>query len=58
MVGDTCTDMKTAVAAGMIPIGVRWGFREAQELLDHGAYTVLDHPMHLLDMISLPGQVH
>ena len=26
-VGDTATDMQTAVRAGMIPVGVLWGFR-------------------------------
>ncbi|NUQ01042.1 MAG: HAD family hydrolase, partial [Armatimonadetes bacterium] len=31
--GDTNTDMATAVAAGMHPVGARWGFRPAAELL-------------------------
>ena len=32
--GDTATDMKTAVAAGCFPVGVLWGFRTEEELLD------------------------
>jgi len=51
--GDTNTDMKTAVAAGMFPIGVLWGFREADELLAHGARVLLEKPMDLLDLPAL-----
>ncbi|MBW2319352.1 MAG: HAD family hydrolase [Deltaproteobacteria bacterium] len=29
--GDTAIDMKTAVSAGMFPIGVLWGFRSIEE---------------------------
>ena len=32
--GDTNTDMKTAVAAGMFPVGCLWGYRTADELLE------------------------
>ncbi len=48
-VGDTNTDMKTAVAAGMFPVGVSWGFRTAEELVAHGASVVLDQPRQLLN---------
>lgn len=53
MVGDTSTDMETAIGAGMIPIGVRWGFRSEKELLDHGARSILHHPGDLIDILSL-----
>ena len=36
-VGDTAADMQTAVNAGFYPLGVTWGFRSADELLQHGA---------------------
>lgn len=36
-VGDSGIDMRTACAAGMIPAGVLWGFREAEELTGAGA---------------------
>jgi phosphoglycolate phosphatase len=36
-IGDTNTDMRTAVAAGMTPVGALWGFRSEQELRAHGA---------------------
>jgi phosphoglycolate phosphatase len=39
-VGDTDVDMKTAVNAGMFAVGVEWGFREIDELREHGANVV------------------
>lgn len=42
--GDTNTDMKTAVSAGMFPVGVLWGFRDAEELTKSGAQRVIHHP--------------
>ncbi|MBP3453812.1 MAG: HAD family hydrolase [Clostridia bacterium] len=45
--GDTNVDMFCARNAGMHPIGVTWGFREAEELLEAGAEKLLHHPMEL-----------
>jgi phosphoglycolate phosphatase len=39
-VGDTNTDMKTAVGAGLFAIGVTWGFRPESELITHGANAI------------------
>jgi len=50
--GDTDVDMLTAVGAGMFPVGVLWGFRPAQELLDSGAKVLLDHPLDLLPLLT------
>ena len=50
--GDTNTDMKTANAAGMFPIGVTWGFRSAEELRDNGAKALINHPSELLKIIG------
>lgn len=50
-VGDTDTDMKTAKAAGMYPIGVLWGFRGAEELLANGAKALIQHPTDLLTLL-------
>lgn len=47
-VGDTAIDIATAVAAGMIPIGVLWGFRGREELVAAGASRLLKHPRELL----------
>lgn len=40
-VGDTSTDMGTAVAARMVPVGVTWGFRDEAELRESGARHVV-----------------
>ncbi len=47
-VGDTAIDMQTAAAAGMVPVGVLWGFRSEKELSDNGARILLDQPERLL----------
>ena len=49
-IGDTKTDMDTATAAGMRAIGVSWGFRPVEELLEHGAEMVVNHPVELLEL--------
>lgn len=49
--GDTGTDMQTAVAAGMFPVGALWGFRERQELLEHGAKVLLEQPPDILQLL-------
>ncbi len=49
--GDTNTDMRTATAAGMFPVGVLWGFRERAELIESGARELLAHPRELLRLL-------
>lgn len=49
--GDTNTDMMTANAAGMHAVGVTWGFRPAEELLEHGAKVLIDAPEELLALL-------
>jgi phosphoglycolate phosphatase len=49
--GDTNTDMRTAIAAGMFPVGVLWGFRDRAELIASGAKELLAHPLELLRLI-------
>jgi len=39
-VGDSGVDMATGRAAGMRPVGVLWGFRGREELLEHGAASL------------------
>ncbi|MFZ5631698.1 MAG: HAD family hydrolase [Bacillota bacterium] len=50
--GDTGTDMKTAKAAGMYPVGVLWGFRTAEELETNGAKIIIEKPVDLLEILS------
>lgn len=49
--GDTNTDMWTATAAGMKAVGVLWGFRPAEELVDAGASLLVDRPEAILELI-------
>jgi phosphoglycolate phosphatase len=51
-VGDTAIDMRTAVAAGMFPVGVLWGFRPAEELIAAGAELLVSKPASLLPWVS------
>ena len=50
--GDTSTDMQTAVSAGMFPVGCIWGYRTADELLASGAKTLINTPAEVLDIIN------
>ena len=52
-VGDSDIDMRTGVNANMLPIGVAWGFRSEQELLDAGATAVLHAPNELITALGL-----
>jgi phosphoglycolate phosphatase len=50
--GDTGIDMKTASAAGMVPVGALWGFRPAEELKDQGAKWLIEKPADLIALIA------
>jgi phosphoglycolate phosphatase len=54
-VGDTATDIETALAAGMHPVGVLWGFRPKQELVDAGARGLVSEPAELLRFFDSRG---
>jgi len=47
-VGDSSTDMDTARGAGLVSVGVLWGFRSKEELLEHGAHHLVERPRELL----------
>jgi phosphoglycolate phosphatase len=51
-VGDTMVDMQTAKNAGMIGIGVLWGFRDEKELSENGADFLVSHPLDIIDIIK------
>lgn len=52
-VGDTNTDMQTGKSAGMLTIGVTWGFRSRKELEDNRADIIIDAPVQLLDVFDI-----
>lgn len=49
--GDTAIDMQTAVAGGVYPVGVLWGFRSKEELETNGARSLIENPLDLLDLL-------
>jgi len=51
-IGDSGVDMKTAIYAGMVPIGVLWGFRPKEELIKNGAKAVISSPQEIITHIS------
>ena len=48
--GDSGTDMQTGKAAGMYTVGVLWGYREKEELLENGADALVESPEDILDL--------
>ena len=50
-VGDTKVDMQTAKNAGMIAIGVLWGFREEVELRENGADYIVSNTEELYELL-------
>lgn len=50
--GDTYVDMKTAVNAGFLPVGVTWGFRPENELRETGAKIIVHRPEEILQLIK------
>ncbi len=51
-VGDSGVDMQTGKNAGMLPIGVLWGFRSAEELTENGAAFLAEKPMDIFNIIK------
>ncbi|HHT9137085.1 MAG TPA: HAD family hydrolase [Candidatus Wunengus sp. YC60] len=54
--GDTSIDMKTAVSAGMYPVGALWGFRTEKELLENGAQALIKKPQEILNLLDLTSR--
>jgi phosphoglycolate phosphatase len=52
MIGDTSFDIGMAKAAGVLAIGVAWGYHDREELLAEGADLVAAHPSELAAMLE------
>ena len=52
LVGDSPVDIVTATRAGMVPVGVAWGFRSPDDLVEAGAEVVLAQPAELLRLLA------
>lgn len=50
--GDSGVDMRTAVAAGMYPVGAAWGFRSRAELESCGAKRIIEKPLDFLEFFT------
>ncbi len=50
-VGDSGVDIETGKYCGNTPVGVTWGYREKQELINKGARFIVDNPEEILDII-------
>ena len=48
--GDSGTDMKTGKAAGMTTVGVLWGYRTEEELVENGADLLIKKPEEIADL--------
>jgi phosphoglycolate phosphatase len=53
-VGDSDVDMKTALRAGMWPVGVTWGYRKRADLAAAGAASLIDSPAEFRQACGLP----
>ena len=49
-IGDTDVDMQTGNGAGMVTVGVLWGFRDMEELKTHGAHYIIEHPDEIYEL--------
>jgi phosphoglycolate phosphatase len=54
-IGDSSVDMLTARNSGTLAVGVAWGFRPVEELVEYGAARILDVPFDLLELFSAAG---
>ncbi|MBV1710039.1 MAG: HAD hydrolase-like protein, partial [Erysipelothrix sp.] len=51
-IGDSDVDVKTAINAGCKSVGVAWGFRPIQELIDANVTYTVSHPMEILHLLE------
>lgn len=55
MVGDSTVDMKSAIAAGAIPVGVSWSLKGEEKLFEAGAEHMLREMQELLTLCGIEG---
>ncbi|OGR18251.1 MAG: hypothetical protein A2X81_02410 [Desulfobacterales bacterium GWB2_56_26] len=51
-VGDSGVDIRTGKSAGMMTVGVAWGFRKREELMENKADIIINSPMELLHHVA------
>lgn len=51
-VGDSGMDCANAVNSGCFPLGVLWGFRKKEELVENGAKALINHPSEIVPFVK------
>lgn len=51
-IGDSGMDCANAVNSGCYPLGVLWGFRKREELLQNGAKTIISNPNEIVPFVK------
>lgn len=51
-IGDSGVDILTGLNSGAYPVGVLWGFRGREELLENGAKELISKPLELIDILK------
>jgi phosphoglycolate phosphatase len=49
--GDSEIDMETAIASGCFPLGVSWGYRSRETVMQAGARRIIENPLELLELL-------
>jgi phosphoglycolate phosphatase len=49
--GDSEIDMETAVNSGCFPLGVSWGYRSRETIINAGARRIIDSPLELMELV-------
>jgi phosphoglycolate phosphatase len=52
LVGDSDTDMRTAINAGLVPVGATWGYRSREVIQSAGARHLVDTPPQVLELLE------
>ena len=50
--GDSEVDIETAVTSGCFPLGVSWGYRSIETIINAGARHIIDKPSELLALLN------
>lgn len=56
-VGDSGVDMLTAARAGIVSVGVLWGFRDKEELIENGAVHICGYCSEILNLVLEIGKM-
>lgn len=51
-IGDSDVDMQTGCSAGVPAVGVTWGFRTKEVLIEHGATYIVDKPEEIISIVK------